>query len=86
MAVKRVLRARFADSKRAIWAVTSYETVPATGVEPGPVTVKVAGLIVELSIAVLKNAMTSWSMNAPTAPFAGMVEVTVGRDSVVKVQ
>ena len=59
--------------------------VPATGVAPGPVTVKVAALIVPGFIASLNVAMTNVLTATAVAPFAGTVETTVGGATVVKV-
>jgi hypothetical protein len=60
-------------------------TVPATGVVPGPVTVKVAALIVAWFIASLNVAEIVVLMAAAVAPFAGTVETTVGGGAVVNV-
>jgi len=60
-------------------------TVPATGVAPGPVTVKVAALIVAGFIASLNVAETRVFTGTAVAPLAGTVEVTVGDAAVVKV-
>lgn len=48
---------------------------PVTGVGPGPLTVKVAVVIVEAFIASLNDAVMTAT---PVAPSAGLVEVTVG--------
>ena len=47
-------------------------------VEPGPVTVKVAALIVAGSIASLNVAETRVFTGTAVAPLAGTVEMTVG--------
>jgi hypothetical protein len=60
--------------------------VPATGVVPGPVSVKVAGLIVAGSIGTLNVAEIAVLMATLLAPFTGTVERTVGGGAVVKVQ
>ena len=63
-------------------------TVPATGVVPGPVRLKlVAGLLrVVQSIAVLKVAVTARVTGTPVAPLLGVIERTVGWIAVVKVE
>src|SRR5207245_11519916 len=53
--------------------------VPVTAVPPGPVTLKLAVLIVKGSIALLKVALMVWLMATAVAAFAGTVELTVGR-------
>jgi hypothetical protein len=60
-------------------------TAPATGVAPGPVTVKVAALIVEAFIGPLNVAETRVFTGTAVAPAAGTVETTVGGGAVVKV-
>ena len=60
--------------------------VPATGVAPGPVTVKVAALIVAGVIASLNVAETRVLTGAAGAPLTGAVEITAGGAAVVKVQ
>ena len=52
--------------------------VPATGVAPGTVTVKVAALIVAGFIASLNVAATSVLTGTAVAPLTGRVEITVG--------
>ena len=53
--------------------------MPATGVAPGPVRVKVVGLMVVEFIAALKVAVIFWLMPAaPSEASAGLVEVTIG--------
>src|SRR5207253_1192143 len=47
-------------------------------VPPGPVTLKLAVLIVKGSIASLKVALMVWLIATAVAPPAGTVEVTVG--------
>src|SRR5690349_15660501 len=49
-----------------------------TGVAPGPVSVKLAVLMVKGSIASLKVALMVWLMATPVAALAGTVRVTVG--------
>src|ERR1041385_8667706 len=58
--------------------MTSYATVPITGVTPGPTTLKLAVLIVAGSIASLKVALMAWLIATPVAALAGTVELTVG--------
>ena len=53
-------------------------TVPATEVAPGPVTVKLATVIVAGSSASLKVAVTFALMVTSVAASAGVVELTVG--------
>lgn len=60
-------------------------TVPATGVAPGPVTVKVAALMVAGSMAALNVAEIGVLTATALAKFAGIVETTVGAGAVVKV-
>ena len=52
---------------------------------PGPVTVKVVPLIVAAFMASLNVAETRVLTGTDAAPFAGMVEMTVGGAAVVKV-
>src|SRR5690348_15977025 len=47
-------------------------------VPPGPVTLKLAVLIVKGSIALLKVALMVWLIPTPVAPLAGTVAVTAG--------
>src|SRR5437899_716870 len=47
-------------------------------IPPGPVTVKLAVLIVKGSIASLKVALMVWLIATPVAALAGTVELTVG--------
>ena len=54
------------------------ETVPGTGVTPGPVTVMVAVLIVSGFIASLKPMETVLLMGTSMSPLAGEVTLTVG--------
>ena len=61
-------------------------TVPATGVTPGPATVKVAPLMVAAFMASLNVAETRVLTGTVMAPLAGTVEITVGAAAVVKVQ
>jgi len=87
VAVKSVFAARLAAGvKVAVLLPPKYVTVPATGVVPGPVTVNVSGVIVAAFIASLKVAEIFVLVGTPVAPFAGLVEVTVGMLAVVKVQ
>lgn len=60
-------------------------TVPATGVAPGPLSVKVVALIVEAFIGALNVAETRVFTGTAEAPFAGTVETTVGGGAVVSV-
>ena len=53
-------------------------TVPATGVAPGPVTVKVAALTVAAFIASLNVAAANVLTGTAVAPLIGRVEITVG--------
>ena len=59
--------------------------VPATGVAPGPVTVKVPALMVDAFIGALNVAETRVLTGTAAAPFTGTVETTVGGAAVVKV-
>src|SRR6202140_4675934 len=60
--------------------------VPATGVAPGPVTVKVVPLMVAAFMISLNVAEMVVLTATPVAPFAGTVETTVGGAAVVNVQ
>ena len=53
-------------------------TVPATGVAPGPVTVKVPPLMVAAFMTSLNVAETRVFAGTAVAPLAGTVETTVG--------
>src|ERR1700682_3488547 len=59
--------------------------VPATGVAPGPVTVKVPALMVDAFIGALNVAETRVLTGTAAAPFTGTVETTVGGAAVAKV-
>jgi hypothetical protein len=64
-------------------------SVPATGVAPGPVSVKLAPLMVVAFMASLNIAETRVLTGTGVAPLAGTVEITVGGTTVaavVKVQ
>jgi hypothetical protein len=56
------------------------ETSPSTGVKEGSVTIKVAGVIVEGSILLLKVAVIFGSIATPVARSAGTVELTLGAE------
>ncbi len=58
--------------------VPAKVTVPATGVTPGPVKVKLAALIVGGFIGSLNVAETTVLTGTPVAPIIGTVETTVG--------
>ena len=58
--------------------------MPATGVAPGPVRVKVAALIVAGFMASLNVAETTVLVGTETSPFAGTVLTTVAGAAVVK--
>ena len=60
-------------------------TTPVTGVAPGPVKVNVAALIVAGLIPSLNVAEMAVLTTTAVAPFAGIVETTVGGAAVVKV-
>jgi len=70
----------------AVRLAASYVTVPATGVVPGPETVKVDVLIDEGSIASLKLAVILPLTATPTPPQTGIVAVTVGFGTLQLVQ
>ena len=59
-------------------------TVPATGVAPGPISVKVAELMVAAFMGLLNVAETTVFTVTAAAPFAGTVATTVGGGAVVK--
>jgi hypothetical protein len=76
VAVKAVLRASvLVGVKTNIWLGTSWVMVPATGVTPGPVSVKVAGLMVAGFIACGKVAATTVLEHVPLEPLAGFTEL-----------
>src|ERR1700730_16763110 len=52
--------------------------IPVMAVPPGPVTLKLAVLIVEGYIASLKVTLMVWLIATAVAPLAGTVELTVG--------
>ena len=56
----------------------SYETMPDTGVAPGPRSVNVAAVSVAAFIGSLNVALIGVLTGTPTAVSAGTVEVTVG--------
>ena len=62
----------------AMEPATTKVTVPVTATPPGPVRVKVAGVMVAGSIASLKVAAIAWLTGTAVALFAGFVEITVG--------
>src|SRR5580658_6109139 len=70
----------------AVLLAATYVTAPATAVVPGPVTVNVAVVMVVEFIDSLNVAEIFWFSGTPTAPFTGIVEVTLGLVPVVKVQ
>ena len=61
-------------------------TLPATGVAPGPVTVKVPALMVVGFMASLNVAEIVVLTPTAVAPFTGTVETTVGGPAVVNVR
>ena len=61
-------------------------TAPATAVAPGPVTLKVVPVMVTGFMGTVKVAEMGVLTATAIAPFAGMVEATVGGGAVVKVQ
>jgi hypothetical protein len=62
-----------------------YVTVPATAAPPGPVTVKVAALIVPGFIASLNVALSVWLTDTFVAPLAGNTAVTTGGEIIAAV-
>jgi hypothetical protein len=58
--------------------VPVWETIPVTGVRPGPVTLKVSVVSVSGSIASLNVTWITWLTGTALAPSAGTVELTVG--------
>ena len=84
VAVNRVLVGRTAVGVN-VAVVPTKLTAPATGVAPGPVTVKVVPLIVAGFMPSLNVAVTVVLAATPVAPFTGTVERTVGAEAVVKV-
>jgi hypothetical protein len=59
-----------------------YVTVPATA-PPGPVSVKVAALIVAGFIVSLKVTLSAWPTGTLTAAFTGTMAVTIGGGVIV---
>jgi len=84
VAVNKVLLARIAVGLK-VAVVPEYVTAPATGVAPGPVTVKVTPVMVAGFMASLKVAEIRVLTATAAAAFAGTVETTVGGGAVVKV-
>jgi hypothetical protein len=84
VAVYKTLRASAALGVKVATAPVQL-TVPAMGVAPGPVTIKVlAGdASVEQSIGSLKVALSTWPAGTPVAPFIGIVESTAGGGVIV---
>jgi energy-converting hydrogenase Eha subunit B len=79
VAVYCVLYARFADGVNvATDPLAAYVTVPETAALPGPVSVKVAEVIVAAFIAWLKVAVRAVFTATPVVPLPGVTEVTVG--------
>jgi hypothetical protein len=64
--------------KIALLAPTAYETVPVTGVPPGPVNVKLDAVIVDGSMSSLKVTAICEFNAVFVAPAAGTLSVTVG--------
>jgi len=84
VAVNNVLLAR-ADVGVNVAVLPAYVTAPATGVAPGPVTVKVVPVMVAAFMGTLNVAETRVLTATAVAPFAGTVDVTVGGGAVVNV-
>ena len=82
VAVKTVLNARLAAGVK-VAPVPEQAIVPATGVAPGPVTVKaVAGNAAQF-IASLKVALSTWVTGTPVAEIPGTVAITAGGGVIV---
>src|SRR5439155_576552 len=64
--------------KLAVLLATSYTTVPATAVSPGPVSKKLVVPMVAGSIASLKAAVMVWLIATPVSASAGRMALTVG--------
>src|SRR5271154_1322374 len=84
VAVNKVLLARIAVGLK-VAVVPEYVTAPATGVTPGPVTVKVVPVMVAGFMASLKVAEIGVLTVTAVARFAGTVETTDGGGAVVNV-
>ena len=84
VAVNKVLTASVAPGVKVATAPAQL-TVPATGVAPGPVTVKVVAgdASVAQVIASLKVALNTWLTRTPVAAFTGVVETTAGGGVIV---
>lgn len=61
-------------------------TIPATGVAPGPVSVKVAEVMVAAFMGLLNVAERRVLTGTAAVPFAGTVDATEGDGAVVNVQ
>jgi len=84
VAVYRVLLRKAAAGVN-VAVVPAYVTAPATGVAPGPVTVKVVPLMVAAFMTSLNVVEIAVLTATAAAPFAGTVEMTLGGGAVVKV-
>jgi hypothetical protein len=84
VAVNKLLLASTADGVN-VAVLPAKVTVPATGVAPGPVTVKLVPLMVAAFMASLNVTEIVVFTATAGAPFAGTVEITVGAAAVVYV-
>ena len=87
VAVYRVLTVSGAPGVN-VATLPEQATVPATGVAPGPVSVKVVAGDASVAhfIASSKVALRIWLRGTPVAPLTGIVETTAGvGEAVVKV-
>src|SRR5437879_5230504 len=80
VALYAVLAARLAAGLNS--AVTPTDVaLPDTAAPPGPVSVKVAAVMLAGSIASLKVAAKPVLIATPVAPFGGLVELSVGPEA-----
>ena len=85
VAVNKVLLARTAVGVN-VAVVPAYVIIPATGVAPGPVSVKVEDVMVAAFMGLLNVAERRVLTGTAAVPFAGNVDTTAGDGAVVKVQ
>ena len=79
VAVYVVVAVRLLDGRNdAVRVWSSYETVPLTGVVPGPVSLKFAATIVSGSICWSKVASIWNGMHTFVTPPVGLVAITCG--------
>jgi hypothetical protein len=84
VAVYRVLTVSGAPGVK-VAMLPEQATVPATGVAPGPVSVKVVAGDASVAhfIVSLKVALRTWVRGTPVAPLTGIVDTTAGVGEIV---